>query len=104
MLPKIWKKSFNSGVVIPTKMRLCNECNNKRLCKRCNNQNNEHKDFEANLNLSERQTSNQFGHMLPYFKEQDDLFVKVRLLYTVFPSFYIIYAGQDFCFFRIIFF
>ena len=26
-LPKSWKKSFDSGIFIPTKMRFCNECN-----------------------------------------------------------------------------
>ena len=29
MLPKSWKKSFNSGIIIPTKMRLCNQCSVK---------------------------------------------------------------------------
>ena len=27
ILPKSHKKSFNNGVIIPTKMRFCNECN-----------------------------------------------------------------------------
>ena len=27
LLPKSWKKSFDSGIIIPTKMRFCNECN-----------------------------------------------------------------------------
>ena len=27
LLPKSWKKSFDSGIIIPTKMRVCNECN-----------------------------------------------------------------------------
>ena len=30
MLPKSCKKSFDSGIIIPTKMRFCNECNNKK--------------------------------------------------------------------------
>ena len=30
MLPKSWKKSFNSGVIITSKMRFCNECNDKK--------------------------------------------------------------------------
>ena len=47
------------------------------MCKKCNNQINQNKEFEANLNLSKRQASNEFGYMLPYFKE-DDLFVTVR--------------------------
>ena len=29
MLPKSWRKSFNIGVVIPAKMRFCNECSKK---------------------------------------------------------------------------
>ena len=41
VLPKIWKKSFNNGKIIPTKMRFCNECNDKRMCNRCNNQTDE---------------------------------------------------------------
>ena len=30
MLPRSWKKSFNNGVIIPKKMRFCNESNNKK--------------------------------------------------------------------------
>ena len=30
--PKSWKKSFNSGIIIPTKKRFCNDCNHKRMC------------------------------------------------------------------------
>ena len=30
MLPRFWKKSLNSGTIIPTKMRFCNECNDKK--------------------------------------------------------------------------
>ena len=26
LLPKSRKKSFDSGIIIPTKMRICNEC------------------------------------------------------------------------------
>ena len=69
MLPRSWKKSFNNGVVIPVKMRRCNECKNKILCTTCNNQVNENKEFEAILNLIKREAPNQFGHMLPYFVE-----------------------------------
>ena len=31
MLSEIWKKSFNSGVIIPAKMRSCNEGNDKTI-------------------------------------------------------------------------
>ena len=30
MLPKSWKKSFKSGVVIPTKKRFCKECSKEK--------------------------------------------------------------------------
>ena len=69
LLPKSWKKSFNSGILIPTKMRFCNECNDKRMCNKCDNEVNENKDIEADLNLLERQAPSDFGHMLIYFKE-----------------------------------
>ena len=36
MLPRSWKKSFDSGIIIPTKMRFCNECKDKIMCYRCN--------------------------------------------------------------------
>ena len=38
MLPRSWKKSFNNGIIIPVKMRRCNESNDKMLCITCNNQ------------------------------------------------------------------
>ena len=68
MLPRSWKKSFNNGIVIPTKMRQCNACKDRILCATCNNQINESKEFEANLNLIKREKkTNDFGHMLPYY-------------------------------------
>ena len=36
MLPKNWRKSFNSGIIIPTKRRFCNEFNFKKLCNKYN--------------------------------------------------------------------
>ena len=69
MLPRSSNKSFNNGNIMPVKMRFCNECGKEKHCDRCNNQVNENEEFEANLNLSKRQPPNEFGHMLPYFKE-----------------------------------
>ena len=69
LLPKSWKKSVNSGIDIPTKMRFCKECNDKTMCIKCNLIVNENKEFKANLSLLKRQHPNQFGHMLPCFKE-----------------------------------
>ena len=69
MLPKIWKKSFNNGIIIPVKIKRCNECKVEKLFITCNNQFSENKAFEANFCLLKRQAPNQFGHMLPYYKE-----------------------------------
>ena len=68
MLPRSWKKSFNSGIIIPVKMRFCNESNDRKVCEKCNNLINENKEFEANLNELKRLPPNEFGHMLPYYK------------------------------------
>ena len=67
MLPRSWKKSFDSGIIIPKKMRFCNECDDKKLCNKCNNQINENKEFEANLNELKRHAPNDFGQKLPYY-------------------------------------
>ena len=68
MLPRSWKKSFNNGVIIPTKMKQCNECKGEILCVTCKNRINENKEFEANLYLLKRKAPNEFGYMLPYYK------------------------------------
>ena len=65
MLPRSWKKFFDSGIIIPTKMRFCNECNDNKMCVKCNNHINENKEFEANLCLLKRNAPNEFGYMLP---------------------------------------
>ena len=67
ILPRSWKKSFENGVIIPTKMRQCNVCKDGLLCSTCNNQINENEEFEANLNLLKREAPNQFGYMLAYY-------------------------------------
>ena len=67
MLPRSLKKSFNNGIIMPTKMRRCNESFDKILCIRCNNQINENKELEANWNLLKRQAPNQFSHILFYY-------------------------------------
>ena len=50
-------------------MRFCNECNKEKHCNRCKSQINEIREFESNINLLKRQAPDQYGHMLPYFKE-----------------------------------
>ena len=67
MLPRSWKKFFDSGIIIPTKMRFCIECKDNKMCVKCNNQVNEKKEFEANLNELKRHKPNDFGYMLPYY-------------------------------------
>ena len=74
ILPRSWKKSFDSGVIIPQKMRFCNDCKDGILCTTCNNQNNENKEFDANLSLLKRTTTNEFGHMLPYYIKKFSIF------------------------------
>ena len=64
---KVGEKSFNSGVVIPAKMRFCNESNDNIFCNRCNNPNNGNKEFEAILNFLKNQAFEELGHMLSYF-------------------------------------
>ena len=74
LLPKIWKKSFDSGLIIPTKMRFCNECKDKKVCNKCNNQINQNKEFEAKFIELKRHPPNEFGYMLPYYKIQFSTF------------------------------
>ena len=31
MLSKSWEKSFDNGIVIPARMRFCNECSKRML-------------------------------------------------------------------------
>ena len=69
LLPKSWKNSFDSGIIIPTKMRFCNEYKDVILCITCNTQINENKEFEANLNLLKRKAPNEFGYMLPNYTQ-----------------------------------
>ena len=67
-VPLSWKKSFSQGVVIPHKMRNCTNCKKDILCDECDKLVNQRKEFSANLNELKRQSSDQFGYMLPYYK------------------------------------
>ena len=64
---KILEKSFDSGIIIPTKVEFCNECNDNKMCVKCNNHINENKEIEANLKLLKRNAPNEFGYMFPYY-------------------------------------
>ena len=65
--PLSWKKSFSQGVVIPHKMRNCNNCTKDVLCDDCDKLVNQNKEFSANLNELKREKPNDFGHMLPKY-------------------------------------
>ena len=67
LLPKSWKKSFDSGMILPTKTRFRSECNDKKVCNKCIFQINEKIEFEADLNELKRHPPNEFGHVLPYY-------------------------------------
>ena len=62
-----WKKSFSRGVVIPHKMKNCDNCTKDFLCDECDKLVNQNIEFSANLNEIKRQPLNDFGHMLPKY-------------------------------------
>ena len=66
-VPLSWKKSFSQGVVIPQKMRNCNNCTRDILCDDCDILVNQNKVFSANLNELKREKPNDFGYMLPKY-------------------------------------
>ena len=66
-VPLSWKKSFSQGVVIPHKMRNCNNCTNDNLCDDCDKLVNQNKEFSENLNELKREKPNDQGHMLPKY-------------------------------------
>ena len=71
-VPLSWKKSFGMGVVIPHKMRNCNNCDKDIVCDNCDNLVNLKKEFSANLNELKRQAPNEIGHVVPkYFQNYD---------------------------------
>ena len=66
-VPLSWKKSFSQGVVIPHKLRNCNNCTNDNLCDDCDKLVNQNKEFSANLNELKREKRIDLGHMLPKY-------------------------------------
>ena len=67
--PLSWKKSFETGVIIPSKTRDCEICKENALCEDCNLKTKQVKEFEANLNELKRKPPNEKGQMLPYYIE-----------------------------------
>ena len=68
IVPLSWKKSFNTGVVIPNKARFFSICQGNMICNTCNNQINQAKDYKLNINELKRLPPNRLGHMLLYYK------------------------------------
>ena len=66
-IPLSWKKSFSQGVVIPHKMRNCNNCTKYILCDACDKLVNQNEKFSANLNELQREKPNDLRHMLPKY-------------------------------------
>ena len=66
-VPLSWKRSFSQAVVIPHKMRNCNNCTKNFLCDDCDKLVNQNKEFSANLIELKREKPNDFGHMLPKY-------------------------------------
>ena len=63
-LPLSWKKSFSQSVVIPHKMKNCDEYKKDILCEICDNLVNQSKEFSANLKEMKREPPKEFCHML----------------------------------------
>ena len=57
ILPRLWKKSFNNGIIIPTKKKQCNECKDGILCTTCNNVIDEKKRIRSQLKFSKKRCS-----------------------------------------------
>ena len=66
-VPLSWKKSFSQGVIIPHKMRNCNDCKKDILSDGCDKLVEQNKEFSANLNQLKRERPNDFGYMLPKY-------------------------------------
>ena len=66
-IPLSWNKSFSQGVVIPHKLRNCNNCSKHLLCDDCDKLVNQNKELSADQNELKRQKPNNLGHMLPKY-------------------------------------
>ena len=61
------KISFETGVIIPSKTRDCENCIDSILCEECKLKTKQVKEFEANLNELKRRPPDKNGYMLPYY-------------------------------------
>ena len=67
-VPLSWKKRFSHGVIIPHKMRNCDNCAKDILYDGCDQLVNQNKEISGNQNHLKRRVSNKFRHMLPKYK------------------------------------
>ena len=58
-----WKKQFDNGVIIPSRKK-------DLICVDCDKLLNQTKIYASNLNELEKKPPENFGHMLPYYKEE----------------------------------
>ena len=65
-LPLSWKRSFESGIIIPKKLRYCTECHENINCDDCDKKINQIKEFSPNFNSLKRQPPDENGYMLPW--------------------------------------
>ena len=61
------EKSFKRGVILPHKIRNCNECTENILSDEYDKLISQNKNYSANPNELKRQTPNEFAHMLPKY-------------------------------------
>ena len=71
IVPLSRKKNFSMGIVNLSKTRFCNNCKGNIIFDTCNNRNNQVNQIEANLIDSKKLPTNDYGHMIPYFKDID---------------------------------
>ena len=61
-----WKRSFESGIIIPKKLRYCTQCKENLICDDCDKKINQIKEFSHNFIELKRQAPNFSGYMLPW--------------------------------------
>ena len=76
-VPLSSKKSSKMGVVIPHKIRNCNNCTKDFLCDECDEFVNQNKKFFAELDELKREPPNQFAYMLPKYISSLKVIIKV---------------------------
>ena len=65
--PLSWKKSFDSGFIIPCKTRDCDSCNGNELCEECDSKVRQNKKFQHNIIELKREPADKNGIMKPYY-------------------------------------